>query len=60
MASSCLLATVAQSSALGCNQAIRQFRKMDAANAAKTMLLLGIVMVAAGTLLLIAVGLEVQ
>lgn len=41
-------------------QAIVQFRKMHASNAAKTTLLLGVVMAAVGVLLLIAIGLGVQ
>lgn len=41
-------------------QAILKFRKMHAANAPKTTLLLGTVMVAGGALLLIAIGLGVQ
>jgi len=41
-------------------QAIVQFRKMHAKNAAKTTLLLGVVMAAVGVLLLIAIGLGVQ
>jgi hypothetical protein len=41
-------------------QATVQFRKMHARNAAKTMLLLGVVMAALGLLLLIAIGLGVQ
>jgi len=41
-------------------QAIVQFRKMHTRNAAKTTLLLGVVMAAVGVLLLIAIGLGVQ
>jgi hypothetical protein len=41
-------------------QAIVQFRKMHARNAAKTTLLLGVVMAALGVLLLIAIGVGVQ
>jgi len=41
-------------------QAIVRFRKMHAMNAAKTTLLLGVVMASVGVLLLIAIGLGVQ